>query len=173
MSVLAAHVLAVIVRQPPCYEDRSAAPEVKAAQLETIAEAIADAASSVPEGGWLQPLPAAGYLITIGYHESKWCLRVHSGEVRGGLGEGLWQLEGTHHGPDARSGLTVEATHSAARVALRQLQRSRQCGWTPPGVITAYAGRPCAQAAEGWPTLRSRVNGYWWAVSALRRAGAT
>lgn len=163
--IATAHVLAVLVSMPPCWADRDVAAETKAAQLSTIADAVAQAS--------LGRLDMAAYLITIGYHESKWCLAVHAGERRGGQGEGLWQLEGIHHGDGARSGLSPEDTVSAAFLATAQLKRSRQCGREPAAVLTASVGRPCSQAVTGWPTLASRVRGYWWAISALRRAGAT
>lgn len=176
MIVAAALVLAVLQRQPACWADRRVEPEAKALQLGTIATAIAAASPT---------LERAAYLLDLGWHESRWCLAVHAGDKRGGHGEGLWQLEGSHHGPGARSGLTLEETTSAALLASAQLQRSRQCGPAPAGVLTAYAGRPCWQAdlvltweatgspyarpVFGWPTLDSRVRGYWWALSALRR----
>jgi hypothetical protein len=161
----AAHVLTVLLAMPPCWADRDAAPGAKEAQLTDVAHAVADAS-----GGSRH---MSGLLLTIGYHESRWCLAVHSGARRGGRGEGLWQLEGRHHGAGARSGLGLEATTSAARLAAAHLQRSYQCGRGVEALLTAYAGRPCVQALEGWPTLGARVSGYWWAVSALRRAGAT
>lgn len=176
MTVAAALVLAVLQRQPACWADRRVEPGAKALQLATIAAAIAEV-SETPE--------RAAYLLDIGWHESRWCLDVGAGTKRGGHGEGYWQLEGSHHGPGARSGLTLEETTSAALLASAQLQRSRQCGPAPAGVLTAYAGRPCwqmdlvltwkataglyATPVFGWPTLDSRVRGYWWALSALRR----
>lgn len=157
-------VLVVLNVQPQCWADRNVEPSVKRDQYETIAVAIAEASPN---------LSRAGYLLTIGWHESRWCLDVHSGKERGGRGEGNWQLEGKHHGSEPRSGLSLGATRSSARLASRHVQRSFQCGSKPEQVLTAYAGRPCWQAKLGWPTLTSRVRGYWRAVSALRQAGAT
>ena len=158
--IQAAAVLAVMLHQAPCWADRGIPPEVKRAQLESIASAIAQA-SPTPE--------RAALLLTIGYHESRWCIRVHSGQRRGGHGEGLWQLEGRHHGPGARSGLSVTETLDAARLASAQLGHSYQCGSSPAAILTAYAGRPCVQASGGWRTLDARVQGYWWALGALTR----
>lgn len=186
MSVTAAIVFAVLQRQPRCWADRKVDPAVKTLQLNTIAVAIDTVAPTVER---------AAYLIDIGYQESRWCIDVGSGQRRGGRGEGYWQLEGSHHAAGARSGLSLEATTSQAALASAALRLSRQCGAGPAAVLTAYAGRPCYQAEEwylpptdrprscsvgvdcvrqeGWPTLDARVKGYWWAVSALRRAGAT
>lgn len=171
-----AQVLAVLSKQPRCWADRKVEPAAKALQLATIAAAISEASPTAER---------AAYLLDIGWHESRWCLDVGSGARRGGSGEGYWQLEGAHHGPGARSGLGLKATSSAALLASAQLQRSRQCGPDPADVLTAYAGRPCwqtdmvltwgatdgpyARPVFGWPTLESRVRGYWWALSALRR----
>lgn len=171
--IAAAVVLTVLQRQPPRWADRRVARETKAAQLATIAEAIA-AASPTAE--------RAAYLLAIGYAESRWCLAVGSGAKRGGSGEGYWQLEGAHHAAGARSGLSLEETGSAARLASYAVAHSQQCGGYPAAVLTAYAGRPCAQAIPycaywergclviwGWPTLEDRIDGYWRALSALRR----
>lgn len=76
--------------------------------------------------------------MTVGWHESKWCVRVE--------------------------------TANAALVASDVIARSHQCGHAPADVLTAYAARPCGSI---WPTLASRVRGYWWALSLLRKAGAT
>ncbi len=182
LAVGAAVVLAVLQRQPACWADRAVPAETKLEQLATIAEAIAVSSETVER---------EAELVDVGWHESRWCLAVGSGKKRGGRGEGYWQLEGSHHGAGARSGLSLEATSSAARLASEQLDRSRQCGSSPAARFTAYAGRPCWQSEawisppedsprhctvggdcvrhEGWPTLDSRVRGYWWAVSALRR----
>lgn len=162
--VPAAAVLAVLLQHPPCWADRHVDPGVKRLQLEVVAGAIASAS----------PTPRmAALLISIGYHESRWCLAVHSGQRRGGQGEGLWQLEGRHHGPGARSGLSPGETREAAQLAAAQLKRSQQCGNTPAAVLTAYAGRPCAHVKAGWPTLTARVRGYWWALYELRQGGAS
>ena len=165
VTVAAAAVLAVLLRQPACWADRHAPPGAKATQLGYVARAIAEASPD---------LPTAAYLLDVGWHESKWCLDVHSGERRGGRGEGLWQLEGSHHAAGARSGLSLDETRSAAALAAFAIGHSFQCGHSPAAVLTGYAGRPCYQAREeGWPTLDSRVRGYWWALGALRKAGAT
>lgn len=171
--ILAAPVLAVILAQPVCWADRALPVEVKRDQLGVIADAIAEA-SDTPE--------RAALLITIGYHESRWCIRVHAGIKRGGAGEGLWQLEGAHHGDGSRSGLSRYETADAALLASAQLDRSYQCGSSPAAILTAYAGRPCWQSASdprypgdtgvewgyGWPTLTSRVRTYRWALGRIR-----
>ncbi len=176
-------VFAVLRKQPACWRDRNVPPELQYEQYAAIATAIA-AASSTPE--------QAAYLLSIGWHESRWCLDVGSGARRGGDGEGYWQLEGRGHAAGARSGLSVDATKSAALLASAAVQRSYQCGSTPSQVLTSYAGRPCWQAeawehppddhprschvgldcvrVEGWPTLDSRVKTYRWALYALGRA---
>ena len=157
---LSAAVLALLLRQPVCWADRRVPQADKQGQLAAIATAIADASPTVER---------AAYLVAIGWHESRWCLAVGSGAKRGGRGEGYWQLEGSHHAPGARSGLSLEATRSAALLASAQLQRSQQCGKSPAAVLTAYAGRPCGQASGGWLTLTARVRTQRWAAYELER----
>ena len=155
--MIAATVLTVLQLQPLCWADRGAAR--KPAQLAIVAEAIAEA-SPTPE--------RAAYLIAVGWHESRWCLRVHSAAHRG-PGRGLWQLEGKRGKlPGPFVGLSLFETSNAAAVASDVLSRSHQCGSTPAEVFTAYAGRPCGST---WATLNSRVQTYYWALGALHRAG--
>ena len=150
-------MLTVLQLQPVCWVDRDDAR--KPAQLAVIAEAIAKAAPT-PE--------RAAYLISVGWHESRWCLRVHSGAHRG-PGRGLWQIEGRRGKlPGPFVGLSQAETDNAAAVASDVLSRSHQCGSSPAGVFTAYAGRPCGSP---WVTLTSRVRTYYWALGALHRAG--
>lgn len=154
-------ILAVLQLQAPCWRDRDVAPAVKAEQYAWIAEGIA-AASPNPQ--------RAAYLIVLGYSESGWCLDVHAGKRRTGYADGLWQLEGhdkRDRGP--LQGLTRAATLNAARVASETIARTWQCGPSPAGRITAYAGRPCADAVAGWPTLHARVARYGWAAIQLKR----
>lgn len=138
-------ILAILLSFPVCWADRDTSG--KRDQLETIVQAIAAEASGPDE---------AAMLLAIGWWESRWCLRVHSGEHRG-PGRGLWQLEG--HGEP--TGLSLHETRAAARAALGVLRRSWQCGPTPASRLTAYAGRRCHEA---WPTLWGRVKTYRWAI---------
>ena len=137
---------------PMCYADRE--DPRKPEQYATLARAISEVANESKS-----PIDKAAKLLAVGYHEGRFCLRVHSGEHRG-PGRGVWQLEGQqrrHRGPFV--GLDYESTHNAARVASVVLDRSFQCGHSPGDVFTGYAGRACK---SDWATLRDRVRTYRW-----------
>lgn len=156
MVVSSAAVLFAMSGLPQCYVDRE--DPRKPGQMQSIAEAIAHAAPSPRR---------AVFLIVIGYHESRFCLRVHSGD-HPGRGRGLWQLEGQekrYQGPFV--GLTPEETGNAAWVASAIIGRSTRCGLAPAAVLTAYAGRACG---TDWPTLADRVRTFEKVSSRLQRA---
>ena len=156
MVVSTAAVLVVMQALPSCWADRE--DPRKPEQLQNLAAAIAQASPN--------PLRAA-FLVAIGYHESRFCLRVHSG-VDTGPGRGIWQLEGQskrYQGPFV--GLTPEETGNAAWVASQIIGRSAQCGSRPADVFTAFAGRACGTV---WPTLADRVRTFWFVSARLHRA---
>ncbi len=149
-------VLIAMSALPQCWADRG--DERKHDQLTVIADAIAKASPSTRR---------ATFLITISYHESRWCLRVHSGE-HPGPGRGLWQLEGQDRRyPGPFVGLTPEETGNAAWVASQIVARSTRCGASPAAVLTAYAGRECE---TDWPTLDARLVTFERVSKRLRRA---
>jgi len=156
MVVSPAAVLYAMSSLPVCYADRE--DPRKPEQMQNLAVAIAQAS----------PTPRrAAFLIAIGYHESRFCLRVQSGEHRG-PGRGAWQLEGQsrrYQGPFI--GLTPEETGNAAWVASDIIGRSGQCGTRPADVFTAYAGRACGSS---WPTLAARVLTFRFVSYRLERA---
>lgn len=156
MVVSPAAVFVVMSALPQCWVDRE--DPRKPEQLQNLAAAIAQAS----------PTPRrAAFLITIGYHESRFCLRVHSGE-HAGVGRGAWQLEGQEKRyPGPFVGLTPEETGNAAWVASRIIGRSTRCGLEPAAVLTAYAGRQCNTV---WPTLSERVATFEKVSVRLRRA---
>lgn len=149
-------VLSVLLRLPACWVDRD--DPRKPEQLATIATAIAEVSGDDTD--------KAAKLISKSYNETRFCLRVHSGEHRG-PGRGLYQLEGQsrrYAGPFV--GLSYEATLNATRVASDILDHSFQCGHSPRAVFTAYAARPCG---TNWKTLDARVRTYNWAYWRLSR----
>ncbi len=152
-------VLSVLLNMPVCWADRSDAR--KQEQLETIAKAVAIVANESK-----RPVDKAAKLISKAYHETRFCIAVHSGKHRG-PGRGLYQLEGQgerYKGPFV--GLDFESTLNATRVASDYLDRSFQCGPSPRAVFTAYAGRECGTT---WKTLDSRVRTYRWVAWRLSR----
>lgn len=143
----AAMILSVLNSLPVCYADRE--NPAKPAQMATVANAIARASRNDDD---------AAKLTAVGYHESRFCIAVHSGEHKG-PGRGLFQLEGqSKRYPGPFVGLSQAATDNAARVANAILRRSYQCGPTVADVLTGYAGRACGKP---WPTLSERVATYW------------
>ncbi len=145
-------LLAVLLSLPVCWADRGVPANEKASQLATIAGAMVEHTSDPTE---------LAYLTSIAYHESRFCLAVHAGRTRG-PGRGLFQLEPGSRRRPPFTGLSADATAHAAGEALWMVRHSHQCGESPEGRFTAYAGRACGTA---WPTLRSRV-ALWYTVRA-------
>jgi hypothetical protein len=154
--VSAAAILAALVMLPVCWDDRR--EEARSERLQDVATAI-DVAASGDDG-------LAALLVTVGYHESRFCRSAHAGGRRG-RGEGIWQIEAGSRRQRPFSGLGLAATTHAAGEAAWLLRHSWQCGSGPAARLTAYAGRTCG---EDWPTLRERVATYWWALTRLRKA---
>lgn len=134
----AAIALAAMQALPVCWVERddSRKPE----QYDTIAQAISAEARDDDE---------AAALITIGYSESTFALRVQTGELKG-KASGLWQLEGR----GKFVGFGLADTQRSAHAAVGAWRHSWQCGSTFADRITAYAGRACGTV---WPGLETRV----------------
>ncbi|HET9954132.1 MAG TPA: hypothetical protein VFQ61_06495 [Polyangiaceae bacterium] len=165
-------VLAALLALPVSKYDRAADPTLKRAQLETIADAISDAATTARWSG--PPRELAALLIATAYHESSFALHVHGGQCRphecdGGRARGLWQQQ--ERSTSSRlawlllAGLDAEATRLAAHEAARALIRARGtcrsferegADWLPM-TFSAYAGRGCKAA---FPGQSSRVNAF-------------
>ncbi len=156
-----------IRRLPTYYEDappkgsteRTAAKE---AQLSAIAHEVARLARKAP----LPPRQWAALLLTIGFHESTFSLRIHAGDCRPkecdrGRARGPWQTHQNAFNREAWPKLQgIEHTDAQAGAADQLLRRVvRTCpdepGWaTVRGILTAYAGRRCYQ---DWPGLKERL----------------
>lgn len=155
-------VLTVMQRQPVYFEDRGDA-ELKAVQLQDLAQAIEDAAESRPPGIARRDWQAL--LLAISYHETTWSLRVHQGDCKphecdGGKARGPWQQHrnGRKDG-DWEALIGLEHSAFQAETASAQLYTSwRTCkGSGAPwlqGVINNYAGKSCTDT--GWPGLEER-----------------
>ncbi len=153
--MIAEQVLAALLSLAPCYADRNAPEGAKATQLAYVARAVASEAGNVDE---------AAYLVAIAWHESRLCLDVHAGNVRG-PGRGLWQIERASRRVPPFTGLDEVSTRHAAHEALWMVRHSHQCGAGPAAVFTAYAGRACGVK---WPTLSARVATWYYVRSLLQ-----
>ena len=157
---IAEYTTSVIRRLPVYHEDKGSSD--KDAQLDAIASAVAKVSRKAP----LPPRQWAALLLTIGFHESTFSLRIHAGnckpkECDRGKARGPWQ---THRNMDNAAmwdklhGI-VNVDHQvwAADRLLRRVARtcSNQAGINVPGILTAYAGRRCFQ---DWPGLNERLN---------------
>lgn len=149
------------IRKLPVYYEDKASTE-KDAQLDAIAAAVAKVSRKAP----LPPRQWAALLLTIGFHESTFSLRIHAGDCKPkecdkGLARGPWQ---THKNMDNAAvwdklyGIeNVEYQVWAADRLLRRVSQTcaTQAGSSVPGILTAYAGRRCFQ---DWPGLNDRLN---------------
>lgn len=145
-----APILALLLALPPNWHDR--AETGYADRQAVIAEAIAHASDSRED---------AAALVTLAQFESGRRRAVHSGEIRGGLGEGLWQLEPGSNRKPPFSGLSEWCTTHAAGEALWLWHHSGQCGSSPAAHFAAYAGScKFAQAAK-------RQAFYYWTLSRI------
>lgn len=138
-------------------------------QLYTIAVAIERA---VIKTKWLEKdkVSLTAYLITIGYHESKFGLKVHEG-YRHAYSYGIWQITPSAYGVKRLDliGLSQDETDHTAEIAARAVSTSWGCGSSPADHFTAYyGGVPCK---TDWPTLRQRVGTFWYVRNLLVRFG--
>lgn len=146
-----------------CWADRH--DPRKAAQLETIAEAITVATERARWRGDRRVL--AALLLTIAYHESRLCLDVHAGKPGMNRAITLWQIERGSRLTGYRAGLSLEDTISAAVAAATLLARSFQCGSAPISMFRAYAGdRTCKSEA---PTFAARARTFAWIRQRMAR----
>lgn len=153
-------VRAAIENLPVFHEDRGDSD--KAAQLDAIAAAVADVSRDAPRS----PREWAALLLTIGYHESTFSLRIHRGQCKPhecdrGKARSAWQLhKNLYTAPlwDQLHG--IEHTVVQVRAASDALKRAYfTCGrsgvpWLQ-ATLNAYAGRRCS--AE-WPGLDQRMS---------------
>lgn len=149
------------VESLPCYVEDRGNPE-KSAQLDQIAAAIAEVSRDAPRS----PREWAALLMTIGYHESTFSLRIQRGECKPhecdrGRARSSWQLHrNTFTAPiwDQLHGLEntrvqVQAASDALKRAYFTCSRSG-VPWLQ-ATLNGYAGRRCS--AE-WPGLDQRVS---------------
>jgi hypothetical protein len=144
----------------PCFHEDRGDPG-KAPQLDAIAAAVADVSRDAPR----PPREWAALLLTIGYHESTFSLRIHRGECKPhecdrGRARSAWQLhrnlftapiwdqlQGLEH-----TAIQVRAASDALKRAYYQCHRSG-VPWLQ-ATLNGYAGRRCS--AE-WPGLDQRA----------------
>jgi hypothetical protein len=173
----AAWVRAAMESLPTFVEDRGD-PD-KSAQLDAIAAAIAEVSRDAPR----PPREWAALLLTIGYHESTFSLRIQRGQCRphecdNGRARSAWQLHKNLftapiwdqlHGVE-NTAIQVRAASEALKRAYFTCSRSG-VPWLQ-ATLNGYAGRRCS--AE-WPGLDQRVStfGRLNRVSLPRKSGKT
>jgi hypothetical protein len=162
----------------PCFHEDRGDPD-KTAQLDAIAAAVAEVSREAPRA----PREWAALLLTIGYHESTFSLRIQRGQCRPlecdhGRARSAWQLHKNLftapvweqlHGVENTS-IQVRAASEALKRAYFTCQRSG-VPWLQ-ATLNGYAGRRCS--AE-WPGLGQRVATFnrLLRVSAPRKNGQT
>ena len=156
-------VHAVIVKFPVAHQDRD--NSYKQEQLKTVAQAISDAGQAVR---WKDNdrVSLVAYLLTIGYHESRYRIKIHEG-VKHAYSYGLFQVVPQSHGVKRSDlvGLTYKETFTSAFISGSVIAKSFQCGSQPADIFTSYyGGVPCKTK---WKTLDSRVSTYYWARAKL------
>lgn len=144
----------------PCFVEDRGDPD-KSAQLEGIAAAIAEVSRDAPRA----PREWAALLLTIGYHESTFSLRIQRGQCKPhecdrGRARSAWQLHKNLftapiwdqlHGVE-NTRVQVQAASDALKRAYFTCSRSG-VPWLQ-ATLNGYAGRRCS--AE-WPGLDQRV----------------
>ncbi len=142
--------IAVVDRDDPRKQD----------QLYTIAVAIERA---IPQTRWPQNdiEGLAAYFVAIGYHESRFRLKIHEG-VKRAASYGIWQV--TPHAYNVKRleliGLSQEETDHTAVIVGKAIATSWHCGSSPADHFTSYyGGVPCK---KDWRTLKQRVNTFWY-----------
>jgi hypothetical protein len=152
------------VESLPCFVEDRGDPD-KSAQLDQIAAAIAEVSRDSPRS----PREWAALLLTIGYHESTFSLRIQRGQCKPhecdhGRARSAWQLhKNTFTAPVweqlegvENTRVQVQAASDALRRAYYTCNRSGGVPWLQ-ATLNAYAGRRCG--AE-WPGLEQRVSTY-------------
>jgi hypothetical protein len=144
----------------PCFHEDRGDP-AKDAQLDAIAAAVAEVSRDAPR----PPREWAALLLTIGYHESTFSLRIHRGECKPyecdrGRARSAWQLHKNLYTAPVWDQLHgIENTAVQVRAASDALKRAYfTCAksgvpWLQ-GTLNGYAGRRCG--AE-WPGLDQRI----------------
>lgn len=162
----------------PCFVEDRGDPD-KSAQLDGIAAAIAEVSHDAPR----PPREWAALLLTIGYHESTFSLRIQRGQCKPhecdrGRARSAWQLHKNLftapiwdqlHGIE-NTRVQVKAASDALKRAYFTCSRSG-VPWLQ-GTLNGYAGRRCS--AE-WPGLDQRVSTFnrLNRVAGPRKAGKT
>jgi hypothetical protein len=155
----AAWVRAAVDSLPRFVEDRGDAR--KDSQLAAIAAAVADVSREAPR----PPREWAALLLTVGYHESSFSLRIHRGECKPhecdrGRARSAWQLHKNLftepvweqlHGIE-NTAVQVRAASDALRRAYFTCSRSG-VPWLQ-ATLNGYAGRRCSSQ---WPGLDQRT----------------
>src|SRR6188768_298082 len=173
----AAWVRAAMESLPTFVEDRGD-PD-KSAQLDGIAAAIAEVSRDAPR----PPREWAALLLTIGYHESTFSLRIQRGQCKPhecdrGRARSAWQLHKNLftapiwdqlHGIE-NTRVQVQAASDALKRAYFTCSRSG-VPWLQ-ATLNGYAGRRCSSE---WPGLDQRVSTFnrLNRVSLPRKAGKT
>lgn len=145
----------------PCFVEDRGDPD-KAAQLDAIAAAIADVSRDAPRA----PREWAALLLTIGYHESTFSLRIQRGQCKphecdNGRARSAWQLHKNLFTAPVWDQLHgVENTAIQVRTASEALKRayftcSRSGVPWLQATLNGYAGRRCSSE---WPGLDQRVS---------------
>jgi hypothetical protein len=145
----------------PCYHEDRGDPD-KSAQLDAIASAIAEVSRDAPR----PPREWAALLLTIGYHESAFSLRIHRGQCKPyecdrGRARSAWQLhKNLYTAPIWEQLHGIEHTAIQVRAASDALKRayftcSRSGVPWLQATLNAYAGRRCSSQ---WPGLDLRVS---------------
>ena len=133
----------------PCYVEDREDPD-KSAQLDAIAAAVAEVSKDAPRA----PREWAALLLTIGYHESTFSLRIQRGQCKPyecdrGRARSAWQLHkilftapiwDQLHGVE-NTKVQVRAASDALRRAYFTCSRSG-VPWLQ-ATLNAYAGRRC------------------------------
>lgn len=162
----------------PCFVEDRGDPD-KGAQLDGIAAAIAEVSREAPR----PPREWAALLLTIGYHESTFSLRIQRGQCKPhecdrGRARSAWQLHKNLftapiwdqlHGIE-NTRVQVQAASDALKRAYFTCSRSG-VPWLQ-ATLNGYAGRRCS--AE-WPGLDQRVSTFnrLNRVAGPRKAGKT
>lgn len=160
-------ILAALLLLPVHHTDADELPEDRAARLDTVAEAIAQAAeaSNYPGG----PRQAAALLVAVLVHES-WlarsvyydeapCREGWEGMCDGGAAWSIWQIHGTDRSGDV---------HDAAALAIDLLsKKGRACGGSgevlAAGAVSSYAtGSACS-----WKGTAARMKTFRWTLRVM------
>ena len=145
----------------PCFHEDRGDPD-KTAQLDAIAAAVAEVSRDAPR----PPREWAALLLTIGYHESTFSLRIHRGQCKPhecdhGRARSAWQLhKNLYTAPMWDQLHGIEHTAVQVRAASDALKRayftcSRSGVPWLQATLNGYAGRRCS--AE-WPGLDQRTH---------------